>query len=97
MLDQFLLGKEKEKKMALIELHKSHMSFKAEGDEWNESYEMYSYFYDDNKNQFIEKRNYGIDNARDRAANYEKSENRIIMEDDLPIEALKAWNLLDKT
>jgi hypothetical protein len=90
-------ARKKGENMDLIELYKSPTVYKkAAHDEWDEIYESYTYLYDDVKNQFIERKNYGRDNSRDTSANYERTESKTIRKKDLPAEALKAWNQLNK-
>ena len=83
--------------MAEIELYRSPISYKkANGDEWDEVFEEYSYLYEDESDRIIEVRRHGRCNARDPSVDYEDSQRNVINEIDLPDEARKALDRLKK-
>ncbi len=83
--------------MAEIELYRSPISFKkANGDEWDEVFEEYSYLYDDESDQIIEVRRHGRHNSRNPSVDYEDSQRKVIKKINLPDEAQKALDRLKK-
>jgi hypothetical protein len=61
-------------------------------DGWDERYEHDNYYYDTKSKKIIRQAVRGRDNARDVTANYEKSEEKIIKEKELPADAKSAFD-----